>query len=61
MLIIWVSFHLREIFAIHDISYFIANDDRSSFSSQEFDNFCRLKSIKHLTIARYYASSKWSC
>ena len=55
MLIVWVSLNLREIFAIHDIPYFIVSNDECSFSSQEFNNFCRLENIKHLTIVPHYA------
>ena len=48
---------LRCTFSVHVIPYFIVSDNGPSFASQEFNTFCRLNRIKHLTIALYHPSS----
>ena len=48
---------LRNIFSTHGIPYFLVSDNRPSFSSQEFDVFCKLNGIKHLKISPYQSSS----
>ena len=48
---------LRCTFSIHGIPYFIVSDNAALLASQEFNNFCKLNGIKHLTIAPYHPSS----
>ena len=37
--------------------YFLVSDDELSFSSLEFNEFCKVNRIKHLKIAPYHLSS----
>ena len=39
------------------IPYFLSSDNGPSFSSQEFNEFCKVNGIKHLKIAPYHPSS----
>ena len=48
---------LRCTFSVHVIPYFIVSDNGPSLASQEFNTFCRLNGIKHLTTALYHPSS----
>ena len=48
---------MRCTFSIHGIPYFIVSDNGPSLASQEFNTFCKLSRIKHLTIALYHPSS----
>ena len=48
---------LRNVFSTHGIPYFLVRDNGSSFSRQEFNEFCKVKGIKHLKIAPYHPSS----
>ena len=48
---------LRCTFFVHGIPYFIVSDNRPSLASQEFNTFCKLNGIKHLTLAPYHPSS----
>ena len=48
---------LRNVFSTHGIPYFLVSDNGSSFSRQEFNEFCKVKGIKHLKIAPYHPSS----
>ena len=44
--------------SVHQIPYFIVSDNNgSSLASQEFNTFCKLNGIEHLTIAPYHPSS----
>ena len=44
--------------SVHQIPYFIVSDDNgSSLASQEFNTFCKVNGIEHLTIAPYHPSS----
>ena len=52
-----VIVRMREIFAIHDIAYFLVRSIGPSFFSQEFNNFGKLNGIKHLTISPHHPSS----
>ena len=44
-------------FSVHGIPYFIVSDNGPLLASQEFNTFCRLNGINHLTIAPYHPSS----
>ena len=48
---------LRYTFSIQGIPYFIVSDNGPSLANQEFNTFCKLNGIKHLTIAPYHPSS----
>ena len=48
---------LRNVFSTHGIPYFLVSDNEPSFSSQEFNEFCKVNRIKHLKIAPYHPSS----
>ena len=48
---------LRNVFSTHGIPYFLVSDNGSSFSRQEFNEFCKVNRIKHLKIAPYHPSS----
>ena len=48
---------LRCTFSIHGIPCFIVSDNGTLLASQEFNIFCKLNGIKHLTTAPYHASS----
>ena len=48
---------LRYKFSIHGLPYFIVSDNGPSLASQEFNTFCKLNGIKHLTIAPCHPSS----
>ena len=48
---------LTYTFSIHGIPYFMVSDNGPSLASQEFNTFCKLNGIKHLTIAPYHTSS----
>ena len=47
----------RNVFWTHGIPYFLVSDNEPSFSSQEFNEFCKVNRIKHLKIAPYHPSS----
>ena len=48
---------LRNVFSTHGIPCFLVSDNGTSFSSQEFDVFCKLNGIKNLKISPYHPSS----
>ena len=48
---------LRNVFSTHGIPYFLVIDNGPLFSSQEFNEFCKVNGIKHLKIAPYHPSS----
>ena len=48
---------LRKTFSIFDIAYTLVTDNRSSFVSEESENFVKKNGIKHLTTALYHPSS----
>ena len=47
----------KKIFSIFDIPNTLVTDNRSSFGSEEFENFVKKNGIKHLTTALYHPSS----
>ena len=47
----------KNIFSIFDIPNTLVTDNRSSFGSEEFENFVKKNGIKHLTTALYHPSS----
>ena len=48
---------LRCTFCVHGIPYFIVSDNELLVASPEFNTFCKLNGIKHLTTAPYHPSS----
>ena len=47
----------RNVFWTNGIPYFLVSDNEPSYSSQEFNEFCKVNRIKHLKIAPYHPSS----
>ena len=47
---------LRKTFSIFDIAYTLVTDNRSSFVSEESENFVKRNGIKDLTTALYHPS-----
>ena len=47
----------KNIFSIFDIPNTLVTDNRSSFGSEEFENFVKKNGIKYLTTALYHPSS----
>ena len=47
----------KNIFSIFDIPNTLVTHNRSSFGSEEFENFVKKNGIKHLTTALYHPSS----
>ena len=47
----------KNIFSIFDIPNTLVTDNKSSFGSEEFENFVKKNGIKHLTTALYHPSS----
>ena len=48
---------LRKIFAIHGLPDTIVSDNGSNFTSNEFEEFMKKNSIKHIKVAPYHPAS----
>ena len=46
----------RNVFSTHEIPYFLVSDNGPWFSSQKFNEFCKVNGIRHLKIAPYHPS-----
>ena len=48
---------LRRVFATHGLPHMLVSDNGTSFTSAEFQQFCRTNGIKHVTTSAYHPSS----
>ena len=49
--------HLRKTFSTHGIPDAIVSDNATCFCSEEFEHFCAMNGVKHITPAPYHPSS----